>query len=74
MIQTGSNDVTHWFEDGVEVYPCRCGETHRGDYALYDWGHHNCLHEGRLFLSEQVLEGALVICMECGLQWLAEAA
>lgn len=31
-----------------EEYPCRCGETHTGDYAAYDYGHHNCFHDAQL--------------------------
>ena len=31
-------------EDGQQVYPCRCGKTHRGVYALYDYMHHECYH------------------------------
>jgi len=40
----GSDAETVVIEDGEQVYPCRCGETHRGDYAAYTYHHHNCYH------------------------------
>lgn len=27
-----------------KVYPCRCGVTHSGDYAIETFNHHNCFH------------------------------
>ena len=42
--RTGSETPIIYIEDGEQVYPCRCGETHRGPYALYDYGHHTCFH------------------------------
>lgn len=44
------------------VYPCRCGVTHRGDYALYDWAHHNCFHDEPL----SRLGDDQVMCPSCG--------
>jgi hypothetical protein len=44
-VTTGSENYTKYFEDGEEVWPCRCGETHRGDYGFYDFIHHNCDHD-----------------------------
>jgi CDGSH-type Zn-finger protein len=43
--KTDSTNQTIWIEDGEEVYPCRCGETHRGDYALYTVMHHEHDHD-----------------------------
>lgn len=59
---TGTSNGTLWFEHGEQVYPCRCGETHRGDYAAYEWGHHNCLHEAPLW---QIVDDHY-ICAACG--------
>ena len=56
------NNLTIYIEDGQEVYPCRCGETHRGPYAMYGYGHHNCLHYEPLIVSEPD-QG---ICPLCG--------
>jgi len=53
----------------TQVYPCRCGVTHEGDYALYDFGHHECFHD------ETLLDIGLgqVICPQCGNVWNVEA-
>ena len=80
MIATTANNATAHFENGVQVYPCRCGETHRGEYAAYDFGHHACLHESPLIIER--LAGAagggvdkhLVICPACGKSWQATEA
>lgn len=58
---TASNEVIH-VEGGEQIYPCRCGETHRGPYAAYDYGHHNCFH--RAALSR--LGADDLMCPECG--------
>ncbi len=64
MIQTGTSNRTIWVEDGEEVYPCPCGETHRGPYALYDYGHHTCRHGDEIWdLSE---DGIGLLCSQCG--------
>ena len=63
MITTGTSNHTIWIEDGEEVYPCRCGETHRGDYAPYDFAHHNC-EQGPMWLEG--LDVGLIMCSECG--------
>lgn len=47
------------------VYPCRCGQTHRGDYAFEDWNHHECLHQATLVLCEE----GFVLCPLCGNAW-----
>ena len=75
-ITTGSTNQTVWLENGVEVWPCGCGETHRGDYGHYDFVHHNCPHDDELFLNtpfvnqEQHLV-AQAICILCGQAWRA---
>lgn len=61
MNQTGTNAYTRYFEDGEEVYPCRCGEIHRGDYAIEDCNHHECFHREPLIKIEEQL-----ICPVCG--------
>lgn len=58
--------------DGKEEWPCRCGEVHRGDYAIYDYGHHNCRHENYdlHWLSNPLEDGIWqVICAGCGNTW-----
>ena len=55
--------------EGEQEYPCRCGKTHRGDYAVYDFGHHNCLHETTLcglYVKEKEIQAT---CPECGMSW-----
>jgi len=59
--KTGSTNRTIHIEDWKEVYPCICGETHRGDYALYDYMHCNCPHNDGLFLI-----GGQALCVMCG--------
>lgn len=60
---TGTDAVTLYYEDGEQVYPCRCGETHRGPYAMYDELHHDCYHRGRLITP---FDPKQVLCSECG--------
>ena len=70
--KTGESNITINIEDGKQVYPCRCGETHRGDYGAYDYYHHNCFHEGRLWgslVEENVIQA---ICPDCGMSWIVE--
>jgi len=59
-IRTGSNTFTHYFEDNGQVYPCRCGETHRD---FYDWARHECSHD-EVWLHDEI-EG-IGYCVECG--------
>lgn len=65
---TGSTGEAHVYEDGKRVYPCRCGETHRGDYAAYDYYHHNCFHTEPLWdLSYPYLpRRSYLMCPDCG--------
>ena len=45
MTITATNNETRYFEEGVEVYPCRCGQTHyASDFDQYLI--HNCAHDG----------------------------
>jgi hypothetical protein len=58
----------HYDEQGREVFPCRCGVTHTGDYALYDWLHHNCFHDQPLINishDEHGIDG-YYMCPACG--------
>ena len=64
-ITTSASNHTIWFENGEQVWPCRCGETHRGDYAAYDWIHHNCEHGPMWVMYDE----ALVRCSGCGAGW-----
>jgi hypothetical protein len=57
------------FENGEQVWPCRCGETHRGTYGQEDWNHHNCLHDATLI---QLSETRSVLCPSCGRLWNTE--
>ena len=67
MGKTGTSTIT--LENGERVYPCRCGKTHRGDYAGYDFGHHNCLHE-EVLLGLPVDKNTIqAICPQCGMSW-----
>ena len=68
MIKTGSSTITLYFEDGQEVFPCRCGETHQPGY---DFGHHNCFHETDLLLENNRDGSFQVICPDCGMAWSA---
>lgn len=56
---------TFYIDDGEQVYPCRCGTTHRGPYAIYDYGHHNCYHDAPLLPSGQDNINQL-LCPRCG--------
>ena len=67
MIKTGSNIFTHYFEDGQEVFPCRCGKTH---LPGYEFGHHNCFHETDLLLEDNRDGTYQAICPDCGMSWM----
>ena len=49
--------------NGEQVYPCRCGQVHQGDFALYDYAHHNCFHDSPLW--DTGVDG-LLLCPDCG--------
>lgn len=66
---TGTAGITTWVEDGKEVFPCRCGTTHRGDYGFYDYMHHNCFHTSDLIdLSYPHMKlRTYLMCPDCGM-------
>ncbi len=66
--KTGTSNYPIHIEDGEQVYPCRCGKTHRGDYAIYVYGHHNCDHPSPMLH----LGHGQVVCGECGNVWFVE--
>ena len=61
IITTGVNAYTTWLEDGRQVYPCNCGETHRGEHAICTFNEHNCFHENALTDMD-----GYFICLQCG--------
>jgi hypothetical protein len=62
LISTGSNGVTRVFEDGEEVFPCTCGETHRGEHGVCTYMEHTCLHgEGIVRVHDDI-----GYCSQCG--------
>ena len=65
--------TTPILEDAEAVYPCRCGETHQGPYAIHDYMHHNCLHPGPLVFLLHEVPGCEnvhnVYCPTCGKTW-----
>jgi CDGSH-type Zn-finger protein len=65
----GTSNHTVWIEDGEEVFPCRCGQTHRGMYAETDWIRHNHDHGPELTsmhdLDPEVFDANHLIC-SCG--------
>ena len=65
MIETkaGPDTSTFYYEGNERVYPCRCGETHRGPYGFYDWYHHECNH-GKVWVHDEI--DATGYCIECG--------
>jgi hypothetical protein len=65
-------------EHGERVYPCRCGETHRGPQAWAAFGHHNCFHNSPLISMHRFsaeMDENHYLCPDCGKDfWLAQAA
>jgi len=59
---TGSANTALTIVDGVEVWPCRCGETHGGQYGWEDWLQHQCFHRTPLL----VLSARHALCDDCG--------
>lgn len=53
-------------------YPCRCGQTHTGDYAYEDWNHHMCFHDEEMwaFWKDASQGEIMVVCSICGNSWL----
>jgi len=71
-IKTNDSNYTVVIEDGERVYPCRCGETHKGEYALYEFAHHECLHETDLMGLPAGKNKIQAICPNCGMSWLVK--
>ena len=62
--------MTHLFKvnnsKAIEVFPCRCGMVHSGDYAKEDFAHHNCFH-GPLSLMDKPSDSEIqAMCLLCG--------
>ena len=66
---TSSDSQAIIVEGGERVYPCRCGKTHRGDWAQEDFAHHNCLHEDSLMGLPVNAQWIQAICTLCGMSW-----
>lgn len=57
-----------------DAYFCWCGKVHRGEYAIYDWFHHHCLHAHLHIMvplnepARAILPGEEIdiICENCG--------
>ena len=72
---TGTEAETIILEDGKEVYPCRCGDMHRGDYAFYDYMHHNCFHDEPLVditTHRSDTRNPTWMCPICGKVWATQ--
>jgi len=66
--ETGDTNYTiHFDVEGKQIYPCRCGEVHSGDYACEEYLQHECLHE--IDLAD--MGHGMFICMDCGKTWHA---
>ena len=63
-IDYSSTSTSQVMEGDEQVYPCRCGVTHRGEYAVYDYGHHMCFHDAGLDWLDDDLDA--LICVMCG--------
>lgn len=75
LVVTSSENYTAFYENGEQVYPCRCGETHRGNYAIYDHGHHNCFHSMPLVDIGRPAVVGYLMCPQCGeVFWTEEGA
>lgn len=73
MEQTdGSLQYTIHVEDGEVVYPCRCGVTHRGPYAFYNYGHHTCFHDAPLVRIAPEEDPDYLMCGACGQTFTVE--
>lgn len=63
---TTTNYTTHVSANGEEIFPCRCGHTHRGEYGFYDYMHHNCFHSAPLIAIAKDEVPGYYMCPECG--------
>jgi hypothetical protein len=66
------SETRYFDENGDGIYPCRCGETHRGPYGIYDYGHHNCFHTKPLVTIRA--EVGYYCCPDCGLTFFLKDA
>jgi hypothetical protein len=74
-IVTAAAGIQTVIEEGREVFPCRCGQTHRGDYAAETWNHHNCRHNEKLMCIGGIGGSEhQAICPECGRVWAFDDA
>ena len=68
-VNASSTTETIHIAGGERIYPCRCGQIHRGTYGATDWNHHNCFHEQPL-ISMHALDPEMdekhYICPTCG--------
>lgn len=71
-VERSTSAPTIHIDNGAQVYPCRCGQTHRGPYGAYDYGHHNCLHDAPLIVDDVVPEQA--VCIACGKTFVIQKA
>lgn len=72
MTSTGTATSTAtWaaLEDGEQVYPCRCGETHTGEFGLHNYMHHNCFHKAPLVDVGAEVGISMIACPLCGQTW-----
>lgn len=69
-VLTGSANQTFYFEGSERVFPCRCGKTHRGEYAWHDWAAHECPHDDGLLVMREPSD--LAFCAACGTAFLLE--
>ena len=61
FLKTDSSATTVYYEFGGQVWPCRCGEIHRGEYGKNDYLMHECFHDEILMLGAD--SG---VCTSCG--------
>ena len=52
----------------TRVWPCKCGDTHRGTYAEDTWFMHNCGHKELVLLHD----AGLVLCVQC--EWMTQVS
>lgn len=53
------------FDDNADEHPCRCGDVHRGSWAINDWMHHNCNHDTVWHFDPGTIH-ELSLCAWCG--------
>lgn len=63
---TSTANLISWYEQWERVYPCRCGETHRGPRAAEDYYMHTCDHEEVLAMRQEAPDRLWGLCGACG--------